>query len=188
MAVVSFGLATIAGSGGSGGSSTDYETFSPTIDFDTIRVVFDANDPDPETVSCTSYTSMNQEFQKAYPEETRDLTIVDGTVDAVEVKYTNAFYVSRGSDEPIACQSYIEGDLGGGILDATSIDPPSSGWAQAQNPNVFANYIITDPTAEFRICVQCLNNNLYSSYTLDYLARISMTLTARETNQEENTE
>lgn len=187
LCVATLGLATITGSGDGDGSSTDYETFLPTINFDTIRIVFDANDPDQATVSCTPYTSIYKEFHKLYPDETRDLTIVGGTIDAVEAKYKNAVWLSL-SEEPITCESSIDGSLGDGPLDDFNVDSQSSEWSPVQNPSVLTNYITTDPKAEFRICVQCLNNNLFTSYTLDYLSRTDLTLTVRETDQEESTE
>ena len=181
--VAVLGLAAITGSGGGDSSSTEYQTVSTTFNFDTISVGYNASDPDPVTIACTPYTSMTNEFQETYPDETTGLTIVDGSVNAVEVKYTNAIWDSIGSEETIICESSLEGSLDEGILDATTIDAVNSPWTPAQNPSVFTNYIITDPKAEWRLCVQCQNNNLYNSYRLEYLTRLSLTLTVRETDQ-----
>lgn len=172
--VITLGLVSIIGSGGNSGSSpTEYETLYPTFNFETINVSYDGTSA--ATESCTLPTTMAKEAQKAYPDETRDIRIVDWTLDALEVKYENAIWSSLGSLQTIICVASLEGSKGSGDLDITTVQLGSSDWSEADNSTVFTNYL-NEPNAEFELCVFCRDSNLFNNYRLDYKVRMDLTL------------
>lgn len=169
------GLASITGSGDdSSSSSTDYEMLYPTFNFDTIAASYDGT----QTVVkyCTDPTTMSAEAQETYPDETRDLRIVDWSIDALDVKYENAIWSSLGSLQTIVCESSLEGSKGDGSIHVTTIQLGSSAWMPVEDDAVFTNYL-NEPDAEFQLCVLCRDSNLYNNYQLNYLVRMELTLT-----------
>ena len=166
------GLAAITGSSDDS-SSTDYETIYTSLEFDTIAVSYDGTQAITE--ACTDFTTISSEVREANPDETRDVRIIGWSMDALDIKYTDAVWDSFNPLETIACGSSIDGSKGGGDIDVTTIQLGNSEWMPAGNSSVFVNYL-NSPQAEFMLCVLCRDSNLYSSYQLDYHIKMDLVL------------
>jgi hypothetical protein len=186
-----FGLIAIIGSGDNkSSSSSEYETIETTFDFDQIYVDYDANNPTPNTEVCISTTMLDEAIDAGLP-DAENIRVIGSSIDLLVVGY-DARWTDVGALQTIICQSSVKGDWEGPI-DAQTLQYGDSGWDNANDVTsdtrtAFQNYL-TNYDTEYQLCVSCNTDNLFNSYTLDYLISMDVTLTVAYDNVEEtNTE
>ena len=186
-----FGLIAIIGSGDDNGSSSSkYETIDTTFDFDQIDVDYDANNPTPDTEVCISTTMLDEAIDAGLP-DAENIRVIGSSIDLLQVRY-DARWTDVGALQTIICQSSVNGNWDGPI-DTQTLQLGDSGWDNANGVTsatrtAFQNYL-TNYNTEYQLCVSCNTDNLFNSYTLDYLISMDVTLTVAYDNVEEtNTE
>jgi hypothetical protein len=175
--VVALGLASVTGSGDdNGGSTTEYEVLILPIEFEQIDAMYDAENPTPITLGCTEPTTMLAELLDAGIADSESIRIVDSTIIYMQVNY-RSIWTDLQAIQDIVCNATVEGDWDGPIDQTVLEFGDWIGWrnANAINDNTkvaFTNYAI-NYDKEFQICVSCQTNNLFNSYTLEYLVELA---------------
>ena len=179
--VVTLGIASVTGSGDDNGdSTTEYETIFLPIEFEQIDAMYDADNPTPITLGCTEPTTMLAELLDAGTANTESIRVIDSTITSMQVNYRSV-WTDVQSIQDIVCNATVEGEWDGPIDQAVLKFGDWIGWrsANAINNNTqvaFTNYSV-NYEKEFQICVSCQTNNLFNSYTLEYLVKMDIELT-----------
>ena len=189
--VAALGIASVTGSGDdNGGSTTEYEVLFLPIEFEQIEVMYDADNPTPMTLGCTEPTTMLAELIDAGIADSESIRIVDSTITHMQVNY-RSIWTDLQAIQDIVCNATVEGDWEGPIDQTVLQFGDWIGWRNANAINndtkvAFTNYAI-NYDKEFQICVSCQTNNLFNSYTLEYLVKMAAEFVIAYDNVEDDT-